>query len=82
MSYTTVFTNGGSQAVRIPREFRFATSRVSVQAYRGGVLLMPVNDRKSIDEIFSLCDELTDSERDFLSSRMDNVAPQTRELFA
>ena len=82
MRYTTVFTNGGSQAVRIPREFRFATNRVSVEADRGGVLLIPVNDPKAIVEIFSLCDELTTSEREFLSERKSNDAPQTRELFA
>ena len=53
MEMTTVFANGGSQAVRIPRPFRFQTHRVSVQSFRGGVLLMPVPERPSLKDVFA-----------------------------
>jgi len=37
-----LFVNGGSQAVRLPREFRFAGTRVRVTRHGCGVLLEPV----------------------------------------
>ena len=49
MSITTVFANGGSQAVRIPRQYRFDTDRVSVQPMNGGVLLMPVRSKPTLE---------------------------------
>ncbi len=36
-----LFRNGRSQAVRLPREFRFAGDRVRVRKVAGGVLLEP-----------------------------------------
>jgi len=82
MSITTVFTNGGSQAVRIPQPFRFTTARVSVQAFRGGVLLMPVSNKPSLTELLDKCDQLTEDEKSFLSDRPDNSPAQARESFA
>lgn len=38
----TLFRNGGSQAVRLPREFRFVGDRVRVRRFRNGVLLEPL----------------------------------------
>jgi antitoxin VapB len=38
----TLFRNGGSQAVRLPREFRFSGDRVRVRRYGHGVLLEPM----------------------------------------
>ncbi len=37
-----LFRNGRSQAVRLPREFRFEGDRVRVRRVAGGVLLEPV----------------------------------------
>jgi antitoxin VapB len=37
-----LFRNGRSQAVRLPREFRFKGDRVRVRAVPGGVLLEPL----------------------------------------
>lgn len=37
-----LFTNGRSQAVRLPREFRFAGDRVRVRRAGHGILLEPV----------------------------------------
>lgn len=39
---TTLFTNGRSQAVRIPKELRFDGREVTIRALGDGVLLLPV----------------------------------------
>lgn len=41
MEKTTVFVNGGSQAVRIPKDFRFEGSEVYIKKVPEGVLLIP-----------------------------------------
>ncbi|HEY3355819.1 MAG TPA: AbrB/MazE/SpoVT family DNA-binding domain-containing protein [Polyangia bacterium] len=40
-----LFTNGGSQAVRLPREFRFEGDEVEVRRLGRGVVLEPVEPR-------------------------------------
>ena len=79
---TTIFANGGSQAVRIPKAFRFDADKVSVQPCRGGILLLPVNRKKSLREVFAACDELSECERGFLDERPCNSEPVARELFS
>ena len=39
---TTLFTNGRSQAVRIPKELRFEGKEVSIRRLGDGILLVPV----------------------------------------
>ena len=39
---TTLFSNGRSQAVRIPKELRFEGRKVSIRRLGDGVLLVPV----------------------------------------
>ena len=41
-AFAKLFRNGRSQAVRLPREFRFSGDRVRVRRVEGGVLLEPV----------------------------------------
>ena len=41
---TTLFMNGRSQAVRLPKEFRMPGERVSVRRIGDGVLLEPVKE--------------------------------------
>lgn len=79
MSITTVFANGGSQAVRIPKEFRFDTDSVSIRAYRGGVLLMPLKRRATAEDFFRVCDAAGLS--DFALDRSDNVILQPKDYF-
>ena len=51
-----LFQNGRSQAVRLPREFRFEGDRVRIRRVAQGVLLEPlVQDPK---ELFRRLDEL------------------------
>lgn len=42
-----LFTNGRSQAVRLPKAFRFEGKEVRVRHALGGVLLEPVEDERN-----------------------------------
>lgn len=44
MDTARLFRSGRSQAVRLPREYRFAGTEVVVQHFGNGVLLLPVDD--------------------------------------
>lgn len=44
MKKAKLFKNGQSQAVRLPREFRFEGSEVYVKRMGKGILLLPVKD--------------------------------------
>jgi antitoxin VapB len=39
-----LFKSGRSQAVRLPKEFRFSGTEVGVRDFGGGVLLLPIDD--------------------------------------
>ena len=41
MKTAKIFMHGNSQAVRLPKEFRFADDEVLIQRSGGGVLLLP-----------------------------------------
>jgi len=41
MDMAKIFENGGSQAVRLPRKFRFSTNEVVVQRLGASVILTP-----------------------------------------
>lgn len=43
MKTARLFRSGRSQAVRLPKEFRFNGVEVSVQRFGNGVLLLPIN---------------------------------------
>lgn len=49
---TTIFANGRSQAVRIPKEFRFDGKLVSIRPFGDGVVLLPVKDSSWPDGFF------------------------------
>jgi len=51
-----LFKNGRSQAVRLPREFRFEGDRVRIRRFGNGVLLEPVV--QDVKEWFRRLDEL------------------------
>lgn len=44
MDTAKIFQSGRSQAVRLPKEFRFSGSEVGVRRFGSGVLLLPVDD--------------------------------------
>jgi virulence-associated protein VagC len=81
MSITSVFVNGGSQAVRIPKKYRFLTDRVTVQPMKGGILILPMSRKPTLEEFFAKCDELDDDERKFLSACSRGNRPQRKAVF-
>jgi antitoxin VapB len=44
MDTARLFQSGRSQAVRLPKEYRFVGSEVVVKHFGNGVLLLPMND--------------------------------------
>ena len=70
-----VFKNGQSQAVRLPKEFRFENQEeVFIKKVEDGVLLMAKKDKTVWEHMFERLDEFSD---DFIQSR---VQPnQTRD---
>ena len=44
MNTARLFQSGRSQAVRLPKEFRFTGAEVSVRHFGNGVLLLPIDD--------------------------------------
>ncbi|MGD0163825.1 MAG: AbrB/MazE/SpoVT family DNA-binding domain-containing protein [Candidatus Sulfotelmatobacter sp.] len=69
-----LFLNGRSQAVRLPREFRFEGDRVRIRRVGKGVLLEPlIQDAK---ELFRRLDELNALSSEPFPSR-DEQPPAT-----
>ena len=73
-----IFNNGNSQAVRLPKEFRFEGKEVIVRKVANGVLLMPQN--KNIwENWFDNLDEFSEDFTKILDSRKFNQNIQNRE---
>lgn len=74
MRTAKLFRNGGSQAVRLPKEFRFQGSQVFIKKVRDTVVLLPHQDSWQV--LFDSLEQFTD---DFMESR-DQPAQQDREM--
>jgi len=76
-----LFWNGRSQAVRLPKEFRFEGDRVRVSRMGAGVLLEPVAIvvKESPEELFARMDAMG-GDPIFPEGRKQNLAP-IREYF-
>ena len=76
-----LFWNGRSQAVRLPKEFRFEGDRVLIRRMGAGILLEPVPETKkeSVEEWFARIDALKGDPL-FPEGRKQNLAP-IREYF-
>jgi antitoxin VapB len=76
-----LFWNGRSQAVRLPKEFRFEGTQVRVTRMGAGVLLEPAPEDKkeSVEEWFARIDSLK-GDPIFPEGRKQNLAP-IREYF-
>jgi antitoxin VapB len=83
MRTTRVFTNGNSQAVRLPKEFRFDGSEVFIRkdAATGDVLLSARPPSGSWADFFALRAK-TRIPEDFLSDRPLNETKPVRDPFA
>lgn len=75
MKTAKIFQNGQSQAVRLPKEYRFKDDHVYVKKSGNVVMLIPVKD--SWDSLFDSLDKFSD---DFMTERKQPKV-QTRETF-
>lgn len=73
-----IFNNGNSQAVRLPKEFRFEGKEVIVRKVENGVLLMP-QDKNIWESWFDNLDEFSEDFTKILDSRKFNQNIQNRE---
>jgi antitoxin VapB len=73
MDTARLFQTGRSQAVRLPKEYRFEGAEVMVKRFGGGVLLLPLNDPWAMLEA-----SLEEFEPGFQLNR-DQPAEQMRE---
>ena len=71
-----IFQSGNSQAVRIPKEFRFDVTEVEIFRRGDEVVLKP--KPKNLGVAFKL---LTEMPQDFLSNGRNDDRPQDREVF-
>ena len=76
-----LFWNGRSQAVRLPKEFRFEGDRVRVRRMGAGILLEPIPETKkeTVEEWFARMDAMG-ADPLFPDGRKQNLAP-IREYF-
>jgi len=77
MKTAKLFQNGHSQAVRLPKEFRFEGDRVLIKRSGNGVLLLPVSH--SWDSLFASLDKFSD---DFMETRGQPAGQEREDPFA
>ena len=73
-----IFNNGNSQAVRLPKEFRFESKEVIIRKVANGVLLMP-QDKNIWKNWFDNLEEFSEDFTKILDSREINQNNQKRE---
>lgn len=73
MKTAKLFQNGQSQAVRLPKEFRFEGDEVIIKRSGNAVILLPANH--SWDVLLNSLDKFSD---DFMDDRVQPL-PQARE---
>jgi antitoxin VapB len=56
MTTAKLFTTGRSQAVRLPKEFRFSGKEVRIRRFGTGVLLEPM--RVDVEKVFAAIDAI------------------------
>lgn len=74
MITTRVFQSGKSQAVRIPKEFRFDTDTVIVTRVGQALVLTPANQLAEV-----MREGFRSFPDDFMASGRDNFIPEERE---
>lgn len=75
MMTAKVFTNGRSQAVRLPKEYRFAQDEVIVSKVGDVVMLMPKDSRWS-----GLLQSLDMFSDDFMSEREQSIVQERESI--
>lgn len=75
MEIAKVFQTGRSQAVRLPKAFRFNSSEVAIKNFGRGVLLMPIDNPWDV-----MLEAVNEFEPGFLLERAEQ-GEQIREEF-
>jgi len=76
METAKLFKNGKSQAVRLPKEFRFGSDRVYIKRVGDAVILLPYQTPWE-----PLLDSLTRFSDDFMSERMQPPVQEREGVF-
>lgn len=76
MQTAKLFQNGQSQAVRLPKEFRFHGDRVFIKRMGNAVVLLPYHD--SWQALFDSLDQFSD---DFMQQRDQPSQPPRESAF-
>lgn len=71
MMIAKLFTNGSSQAVRLPKEMRFDGNEVYVKKVGSSIMLFPKD--KAFETFLEGISEFTDDYFDILSNRSNNI---------
>lgn len=76
MVYARIFQSGNSQAVRLPKEFRFDVAQVEIFR-RGNETVL----RERATDALAIFDALSSLPKDFMAQGRDDAPPQERETF-
>jgi len=76
MKVAKLFKNGQSQAVRLPKEFRFEGTQVFIKRVGNAVLLLPEQDSWQV-----LFDSLGSFSEDFMEVREQPEQQEREEIF-
>ncbi len=74
MNTARIFKSGNSQAVRLPKEFRFSISEVEI--FRRGDEVVLREKRRSTAEILEILESFSE---DFMADGRQDLPPQERE---
>jgi len=74
MNHARIFQSGNSQAVRLPKEFRFDVDQVEIFRRGDEVVLRPVASNAAV-----IFDALAALPADFMAEGRDDTPPQERE---
>lgn len=76
MRTAKIFQCGNSQAIRLPKDFRFDTNVVEIFERKGELIIRPIPVK--LTKAFELLSKLPD---DFFAEGRVDCLPQDRELF-
>jgi antitoxin VapB len=76
MTYARIFQSGNSQAVRLPKEFRFSTEQVEIFRQGNDIVL-----RERPTSATAIFDALASLPVDFMEDGRTDARPQVREAF-
>jgi antitoxin VapB len=76
--HAKIFQSGNSQAVRIPKSFRFDTTEVEIYKRGDAVILKPINQANTLEHAFNLLVSMPD---DFMKFGREDAIPQERDCF-